>query len=152
MYALAISVHVLAAVVWVGGMFFAHMALRPAAMELPPPQRLTLWKNTLSRFFNWVWISIALLWVSGLYIIMTLYGGMAGTPVHAHLMLGIALIMTLLYAAMFFLPYQKMKALVSAEDFPNAAKQQAQIRLVVIINLILGLINMVVGSSGAYMG
>lgn len=33
--------HVLATVVWVGGMFFAHFVLRPIAVaQLPPPQRL----------------------------------------------------------------------------------------------------------------
>lgn len=37
---LAITLHVLSAVVWVGGMFFAWMALRPVAASLlePPPR------------------------------------------------------------------------------------------------------------------
>ena len=39
---LAISLHVLAAVIWVGGMFFAWIVLRPvAASQLEPPARLT---------------------------------------------------------------------------------------------------------------
>ena len=42
--ALALALHVIAAVIWVGGMLFAHMMLRPvAAAQLEPPQRLTLW-------------------------------------------------------------------------------------------------------------
>ena len=54
---LAITLHLLAAVIWVGGMFFAYMALRPATGSLEPSIRLTLWSQTLKRFFPWVWIS-----------------------------------------------------------------------------------------------
>ena len=47
------TLHLLGVVVWVGGMFFAHMALRPAATELlEPPQRLPLLQATLMRFFT----------------------------------------------------------------------------------------------------
>src|SRR5690606_5692971 len=59
---LLFPLHLLAAVVWVGGMFFAYMALRPAAATvLPPPQRLPLWTQTFRRFFPWVWITVVLL-------------------------------------------------------------------------------------------
>ena len=38
-----ITLHLLSAVIWVGGMFFAYMVLRPAAATLlEPPQRLPL--------------------------------------------------------------------------------------------------------------
>ena len=44
--AIAITLHVIAAILWVGGMFFAWMVLRPvAAGQLEPPARLTLWRN-----------------------------------------------------------------------------------------------------------
>ena len=39
---LALIVHSLAAVVWVGGMFFALLALRPATGPLEPGPRLAL--------------------------------------------------------------------------------------------------------------
>jgi uncharacterized membrane protein len=39
-YATLKLLHVLAIVVWIGGMVFAHFFLRPAAMQLPPPQRV----------------------------------------------------------------------------------------------------------------
>ena len=42
LYATLKLLHVLSIVVWVGGMVFAHFFLRPAAMELPPPQRVPL--------------------------------------------------------------------------------------------------------------
>ena len=47
---IALSLHVLFVVIWVGGMFFAYMALRPAAVNtLEPPLRLTLWKSVFRK-------------------------------------------------------------------------------------------------------
>ena len=37
-----LALHVLGAVLWVGGMFFALMVLRPSLAALSPPQRLDL--------------------------------------------------------------------------------------------------------------
>ncbi len=51
-YAPLYALHLLAAVVWVGGMFFAWMILRPAAVDiLEPPARLRLWLSVFKRFF-----------------------------------------------------------------------------------------------------
>ena len=58
---LAITLHLLSAVIWVGGMFFAHQCLRPAAASLlDPPARLKLWVGVFKTFFLWVWAAIAL--------------------------------------------------------------------------------------------
>ena len=43
-YALLKALHVLAVVLWVGGMAFAHFFLRPALATLEPPQRLRRWR------------------------------------------------------------------------------------------------------------
>ena len=55
LFPIASTAHTLAAVIWVSGMFFAHMALRPALMEEQPPTRLQVWRNVFPRFFAWVW-------------------------------------------------------------------------------------------------
>ena len=74
--------HVLGVTVWVGGMFFAYMALRPAAAQvLDPPQRLPLWSETLGRFFRWVWVAVALILASGVHMMVTL-GGLPGAALH----------------------------------------------------------------------
>ncbi len=57
----ALIAHVWAAVVWVGGMFFALLALRPATAPLEPGPRLDLWSRVLARFFAWVFAAIVLL-------------------------------------------------------------------------------------------
>lgn len=74
---LAIALHVLSAVIWVGGMFFAYMAMRPAVVEVVnESQRGILWCHTLSRFFQWVWASVILLLVTGYWMIFSVFGGM----------------------------------------------------------------------------
>ena len=79
MMGLAIALHVLSAVIWVGGMFFAYMAMRPAVVEVvEASQRGVLWSRTLERFFRWVWLSVVLLLVTGYWMIFSVFGGMAG--------------------------------------------------------------------------
>ena len=146
-WALALTLHQLGTIVWVGGMFFAHMALRPAAGELlDPPQRLTLMLRVFDRFFAWVWGAILLLWASGLWIFLGLYAGKAGP--HVHLMMGLAALMTLLFLFIWFVPYRRMKAAVAAKDWPGAAVRLSSIRGIIFVNLLLGLVTAVLGVAG----
>ena len=149
MHATAIALHLLAAVIWVGGMFFAHQALRPvAAALLDPPQRLPLWEKTLGRFFVWVWLAVTLLVITGYWMALSLYGSFAAFPLHVNLMQGIGWLMILLYFHVYFAPYQGLRRGVATGDWPAAAAQLARIRRIVGINTILGLIVVIVASAG----
>lgn len=146
-WALAVVLHQLGTIVWVGGMFFAHVALRPAVNELlEPSQRLSLMRRVLGRFFGWVWVAILLLWGSGLWIFLGLFGGKAGTYVHA--MMSIAAVMTALFLFIWFVPYRHMKAAVSASDWPGAAARLGVIRPIILVNLLLGFITAILGAVG----
>ncbi|MEO8630041.1 MAG: CopD family protein [Betaproteobacteria bacterium] len=139
--------HVLGVVVWVGGMFFAYMALRPSAAMLDPPQRLPLWQATLRRFFTWVWVSIALILLSGFYM-LSLFGGMSHAGLYIHIMLGVGVVMMVIFAHLFFAPFKRMTRAVHAKDWPVAGKALAQIGKVVLLNLSLGLLTIVVAILG----
>src|SRR2546430_3167049 len=78
MTAVALAVHLLGAVVWVGGMFAIYVCLRPALGTLEPPQRLRLMRVTFQKFFPWVWLAILLLLASGYWMVFTTFGGFAG--------------------------------------------------------------------------
>lgn len=150
---IAITLHVLAAVVWVGGMFFAYMALRPAAAAvLEPPQRLPLWSKTLARFFLWVWVVIIALPVTGYWMILLVFGGFENVGLHIHIMQGLGIVMILIYLHVYFAPYRRLNQALAANDFPAAGRQLDQIRRFVGINLILGLITIAVATGGAYYG
>ncbi len=144
--------HILAAVIWVGGMFFAHQMLRPAAAALDPPQRLPLWQRVFARFFPVVWASIAALLASGYGMVIWGFGGFGNIGIHIHLMQGIGIVMMLAFGHLYFAPWQRFRRAVDAKDFPAAAAQLNQIRWIVTLNLVLGLITVAVGSSGRYWG
>lgn len=148
---IALLLHVMAVVIWVGGMFFAYMALRPvAAAQLEPPPRLQLWVGVFGRFFPWVWASIAVILASGLWIIFSVFGGMAGAGLYVHVMLGLGLLMMGIYLHVFFAPYNRLKAAVAAGDWPAGGKALGQIRRLVGINTLLGMLTIAVGAGGRY--
>jgi uncharacterized membrane protein len=133
--------HVLATVVWVGGMFFAHFVLRPIAVaQLPPPQRLPFWVGIFGRFFPWVWACIALLVLSGLLMVGQM-GGMGAVGVPVHIMSTIGYVMAGIFAYLFFVPYARLKRAVAAQDWPAGGAAQDGIRKLVLTNLTLGLLN-----------
>lgn len=150
---IALTIHMLAVVIWVGGMFFAYMALRPAAVAtLEPPQRLPLWSATFRRFFPWVWAAIILLPATGYWMILSpsAFGGFANISLYIHAMQGIGLVMMAIFLHVFFAPYQRLNRAVEAGDWPEAGKQLNQIRQSVFVNLLLGIITVIVATSGAY--
>lgn len=130
--------HILGFTVWIGGMFFAYMALRPvAASQLEGPQRLALWAGVFGKFFPWVWASVALILLTGLHMLVKI-GGMAA-PHYAMAMLALGVVMMLIFAHVFFGPYKKLKRAVGEQNWKAGGAALAQIRMLIGINLIIGL-------------
>jgi uncharacterized membrane protein len=134
----------------VGGMFFAYMVLRQSVGPLEPAMRLALWHRVFSRFFPWVWASIVLLLISGYSMMLLYFGGFAGAGLHIHLMQGTGILMMLLFLHLFFVPWRRFRHAVEREAFPEAAKELDQIRRIVAINLMLGLLTVIAGASGRF--
>ena len=123
--------HLIGVVVWVGGMFFAYMALRPAAANLlEPPQRLPLWQATLSRFFMWVWIAVGLIVLSSAWMLYLL-GGFGGARPYVHIMLAIGVVMMLIFAHVYFAPFKRLTRAVQNKDWPAGGAALGQIRKLV---------------------
>jgi uncharacterized membrane protein len=146
----ALILHALAAVVWVGGMFFAHQVLRPAAASLEPAPRLLLWSRVLGRFFAWVIATIVLLLASGYALVFAVFGGFSRVGLHVHLMQGIGILMMLLFFHLYFAPWSRFRAAVARQDWAEGARQLGQVRTIVTVNLVLGLIVVAIGSSGRF--
>jgi uncharacterized membrane protein len=141
-------IHLLAALIWVGGMFFAYVVLRPAAVEvLDPPQRLRLWDTVFRRFFVWVWISIAAILVSGLYLVYLL-GGMAHVGIHIHIMLTMGLAMMVIFGYVYFACYVPLRLNVAKQRWEEAGELLAKIRRLIAVNLVLGLLTVCVAVIG----
>jgi len=140
MNAIAIALHVVAAVVWVGGMFFAYVVLRPSSTALEPPQRLALWAGVFKRFFPWVWMAIVVLLLSGYWLIFNWYKGFGNSPGFVHLMHILGWVMTLLFVYMYYKVYPTFKNAVKIENWPDAGAAMARIRHIILVNLLLGLV------------
>jgi uncharacterized membrane protein len=147
-----IAVHALSAIVWVGGMFFAYQVLRPvAAAQLEPPQRLKLWAGVFSRFFPWVWLIVVALPVTGYWMVFSLFGGLETVGLHIHIMQALGWLMILIYMHLYFAPYRRLREAVITENWPEAGKRLNQIRTIVGINLVLGLLVSAVAAGGRYL-
>lgn len=150
MLILLLAAHILAAVFWVGGMAFAYTILRPAAGAVEPPVRLTLWRDVFSRFLPWVGLAIVALLVSGYGMMFLTFGGFRRAPLFVHVMQGTGIVMMLLYLHLYFAPWRRMQKAVSDAQWPVAGQQLGTIRKLVAINLVLGVITVLVGSTGRY--
>ncbi len=138
--------------IWVGGMFFAHVMLRPAAAALDPPVRLALFRRVLGNFFPWVWGCVIVLLASGYGVLMPRLGGFAHAAPYIQIMQGIGIVMILAFFHLFFGPWKRFGRAVDASDWPAAGGQLTQIRHIVLFNLALGLIVVAVGGTGRYWG
>jgi uncharacterized membrane protein len=145
-----IPLHALSAIVWVGGMFFAYLILRPAVDQMEVPERLKLLNRIFEKFFGWVILAAALLPMTGYAEIFLVFDGLANAGPHITIMHITGWLMIGIFAYLFAGPYQRFKAHVAAEEWPMAAAHLRTIRFTILINLILGLITSIVGSSGRF--
>ncbi|MHA6573658.1 CopD family protein [Pseudomonas yamanorum] len=147
-FSLAYTLHVLSALIWVGGMFFAWMILRPAAMAaLDGPARLKLWMNVFQRFFVWVWVAVLVLPISGVGLLQLRFSGFETAPRYVQVMMGLYVVMTALFIRIQALKLPELRTAVAAEDWPAGAAALGQIRKLVGINLIVGLVLVAIASA-----
>lgn len=142
------SLHILGVVIWVGGMFFSYMILRPVVNRLlVPPQFIKFWQLTFSHFFPWVWFSLTMILASGLHMI-TKMGGFSNLPFYIYLMIALGGMMMLIFIYIFFTAYRKLKHYVVIEEWELAGIALIQIRVLIGLNLILGIVTTVIAVLG----
>jgi len=136
---IALALHILAAVVWIGGMFFAYVCLRPVLGGRQPAERLQLWSGVFGKFFPWVFVCIAVLFITGFLLIYT-SGGFGAVGAYVYAMLAIAVVMTGIFKFIYVAPYRHLKKAVDEENYKVAAFALGTIRKLVATNLILGIV------------
>ena len=147
-FGIVYTLHVVAALVWVGGMFFAWMVLRPAAMKaLEGPARLKLWVEVFQGFFRWVWIAVVLLPISGVGMIHLQYSGFEAAPRYVQVMMGLYVVMTALFIRIQALLLPELRTAVAAQDWPTGAATLGKIRKLVGINLLVGLVLVAIAAA-----
>jgi uncharacterized membrane protein len=136
---LLLFLHLISAMAWLGGMFFAYFCLRPAAVEvLDPPKRLPLWVATFARFLPYMTVAVLLLLGTGLAMLLPVGFGQA--PGGWHAMLALGLVMAAVFAYVYWVLFPKLRADCSATAWPAAAQTLNRIRQLVALNLWLGVL------------
>jgi len=148
----AIALHVLAAVIWVGGMFFGYVCLRPALGILEPPARMRTLRGTMQNFFAWVSISIVVLLLTGYWAVSASYAGFSGLPLHINIMQGTGWVMILMFGHLYFAVWPKMQRAVDNEDWEEAVRRHNTIKRIIEINLTLGIVTVLIAASGRFWG
>lgn len=143
-YAALKTAHVLAIVVWVGGMVFAHFFLRPSLSVLDPPQRLRLMREVLGRFFAAVTLAVVVAVVSGLAMMLVATDGaapaIAALPLGWWLMSALGAVMAAIFAVIRARFFVALRRGLDRADLPAAAAALARIRRWVAVNLTIGLL------------
>ncbi len=150
LYATLKLLHILSIVVWIGGMVFAHFFLRPAAMQLPPPQRVPLMHGVLQRFFSAVLVSIAVVLATGLWMIgrvakETVQAGLSfNMPLDWTIMATLGIVMMGIFGHIRFALFKRLSKAVAAQDWPAGGAALASIRTWVSVNLAIGVVIIVI--------
>jgi uncharacterized membrane protein len=117
---------------------------------LETPARLGLWRRVFGRFLPWVGGSIVVLLISGYGMLFLVFGGFRAVPIYIHIMQGTGVIMMLLYGHLVAVPWKRFRLAVDNGALPDATRHLNQIRQLVAINLSLGIITVLVGTTGRY--
>ena len=143
-YAALKLAHVLAIVLWVGGMAFAHFCLRPSVQSLEPPVRLRLLQAVMQRFFSAVLVAVVVVLVTGVWMIgraakESVQAGLGfAMPLDWTLMATIGIVMIAIFGHIRFALFKRLTRAVAASDWPAGGAAMASIRTWVFVNLVLG--------------
>ena len=147
-FALAYSLHLLAAMLWVGGMFFAWMILRPAAVAaLEGPARLKLWLEVFQRFFVWVWAAVIILPISGVGLLQMRFSGFETAPRYVQVMMGLYIVMVALFIRVQSLQVPELRRAVEAQEWAAGAAVMVKIRRLVGCNLMVGVVLVAIAAA-----
>ena len=141
-YAWLRTLHLVCAVLWVGGMFFAYVVLRPSMAAIEAPQRMRLHTQVFRKFFLVVWHAMPLILISGFAMLFLFMNGLQGAPWQIHAMLGLGLLMSAVFLAIVFGPYRQFRR---TTDRNRMARSLETIRKLIGVNLILGLVTVIIG-------
>jgi uncharacterized membrane protein len=136
------ALHLVCAVLWVGGMFFAYVVLRPSLSAIEAPQRMLLHTQVFRKFFLVIWHAMPLILISGFAMLFLYLNGLQGAPWQIHAMLGLGLVMSAIFLAIVFGPYRQFRR---TTDRNRMASSLDSIRKLIGVNLILGLITIIIG-------
>ena len=138
--------HLLAIVVWIGGMVFAYFFLRPATLALEPPVRVRWLHDALGRFFTAALISAVIVLASGVWMLGRVAkqsvqsGAGFDMPLSWTIMAVLGVVMVGIFGHIRFALYKRLSKAVAASNWADGGIALASIRTWVAINLSIGVL------------
>jgi uncharacterized membrane protein len=141
MHKLWIFLHLVGVVIWIGGMFFMLHCLRPSLEAIDGPQRPKLMLAVQGKFFKMVTVSLVLIWGSGLAMLYTaISNGLKPWPIGWHVMITLAVLMTLLFFYIRFALFARAKQAFDQSKPGELGPIMEKIRMAVMTNMALGFV------------
>lgn len=135
--------HLLGAIVWLGGMFTMLYVVRPTVTEhlQQPADRLGFMLKGTGRFLKIVWFAMPLTLLTG-FAMLGLVGFSRMSP-GVHIMLTLGLLMGVIFLVIWFGPFKKFRSAMASSDFPVAAKAHENVRKLVLTNMTIGFLSVI---------
>ena len=148
MYTLTIAVltlHTIGAVLWIGGMAYALIVLRPAIAVLEPAARMQMHMQSLRRFLRLTWHAMPLVLITGWIMVFTLYGGFQNLPWAVNAMQTTGLLMAGVFAYLALGPFKRFRRAIRP-----GPELVGRMRKLMLVNLVLGGLVLVFASIGHF--
>ncbi len=143
---LIVFLHVISAVLWVGGMIAIRFAVHYSIQNIAEPKiKIERTLENLKRFFNMVIPAILILLITAIIMIIAL--GFKGTPLYSFVIAKEAIwtIMTIIFITIYIKRNKAEKAFIEG-DFLSAKNNLAPIaKYYIPINIILGIVAIYLG-------
>lgn len=144
----ALPLHILAIVVWLGGLFVVTVVFAPSMRPLDSRTALPLWHRTLSRFFLWTSVGLAVIVGSGIALVQLRFGGFSGMPALHRGNMFIGLPAIALYVYTYFVPWRRCRHALARNDLAAAETNIARSRVLMSVILVLGAVSAAVSAVG----
>ena len=144
LYATLKAFHLLAVIVWVGGMAFMLFCLRPAARVLEPPARIALMHAAIRRFLAVVAVAIAVIFLCGVAMLAmasstaSRAGLRFNVPLDWYVMFAVFFVMLAVFVHLRAVVFRRLDAALREQRWADGAVALGTIRLEVSANLVLG--------------
>ena len=148
--AIALTLHLIAINVWVGGTFFVVVVMSHVIATLEPYQQLIIWRKTLARFSTLVWLAMVVLLTTGSWMIYRIYGGLGNAPLYVLIMALLALLMMTVFIITFFVPYRHFKQAIQTQDIETCQLKLEAVRLLGKVNMAIGLCVVIIIGIGPH--
>lgn len=146
----ALPLHIVAAIVLLGGLFFASVVFRPIARDLDIETASTLRQQVWSRFFAWGWVSLLLILATGIAMVFLRFGGFSGVPLIHRANMAIGIPAMALFGYVFFGPWHEYRRRVARRDWSAAQEEIKRIHVLMGVIVGLGFVASVVSAIGRF--